>query len=474
MTKHPPYLHVFLCLFVCGCDQGNKQDGNAVGGNPLDAKLGSGGLTSYGGSITMGGNVNEGTGAGGKVASNGGFADTGGTMAIGGKIASGGNTLGGSQRTVGNESGGALSAGRMADGGSTSEGGSSKGGSPAMGGNATGGIQGSGGTYAGGSQNSSSGVVGKPIGFATLNGGTVGGKAGTTVTAKTYADLKNYAESEAAYTILVDGTISNGAHGGKIVVKSNKSIVGIGRTAFLDGIGLDIKDVSNIILQNFRISLIGVTTRTDTPGVYSASGGNILVNGGDAIGISGSSKNIWIDHCEVFSEDPTSQKSIDLYDGLIDIKGQSGFITISWTYWHDHHKGGLVGASDTDLYADRKVTYHHNYYKNVKLRVPMYRGSVGHFFNNYIVGAKDASEIRAGTCMRMEKNYYESLNYSIYTPADSPGKTERIDNIEVSRSSRAYPGNCAADIPYPYSEVLTTNTEDVKTIVPQGAGVGKL
>jgi pectate lyase len=104
----------------------------------------------------------------------------------------------------------------------------------------------------------------------------------------------------------------------------------------------------------------------------------------------------------------------------------------------------------------------------------MYRGAVGHFFNNYIVGATDATEIRAGTCVRVEKNYYEALHYSIYTPSDSPGNTERIDNIEVMRTTRAYPSNCTADIPYVYSDVLTTTTADVKTVVPRSAGVGKI
>src|SRR5262249_41036871 len=117
----------------------------------------------------------------------------------------------------------------------------------------------------------------------------------------------------------------------------------------------------------------------------------------------------------------------------------------------------------------------HNYYNNVKLRIPMYRGAVGHFFNNYIVAATDASEIRAGTCLRVEKNYYEALHFSIYSPTDAPGSTERIDNIEVSRTtSRAYPANCVADIPYAYADVLTGNTADVKTTVPGMAGVGKI
>lgn len=301
-----------------------------------------------------------------------------------------------------------------------------------------------------------------PIGFASLNGGTTGGKNGTTVSVNNYADLKRYAESTTAYTILINGTITNGSSGGQIRVGSNKSLIGVGNTAFLSGIGLDIGgSTSNVIVRNLKMTLIGVSTPSN-------------INGGDVIGISGSAHNIWIDHCELYSEDPNTQTNIDKYDGLIDIKGQTGFITLSYNYLHDHHKGGLVGAADDDLFANRKVTMHHNYYKNVKLRVPMYRGATGHFFNNYIVGAKDATEIRANTCVRVERNYYESLHYSIYTTSDSPGKTERIGNIEVSRTSRAYPSNCTADIPYNYSSVLISNTEDVKTKVPQSAGVGKI
>jgi len=299
------------------------------------------------------------------------------------------------------------------------------------------------------------------VGFATQNGGTTGGTGGTTVTASTYADLKKYAESADRLVILVKGTITNGAAGGQIRVKANKSILGVGSTAFLQGVGIDIGSQNNVIVRNLKMTLVGTTTPAS-------------VNGGDVISIYGTSKNVWIDHCELYSEDPSVQTDKDKYDGLLDIKGQTGFITLSWNYLHDHHKGGLVGAADDDLYADRKVTMHHNHYSKVLLRVPMYRGSTGHFFNNYVSGAKDATEIRAGTCVRVEKNYYESLNYSIYTPSDSPGKTERIDNVEVKHASRAYPGACTADIPYAYATALTSVTNDVKTIVPQYAGVGKI
>jgi pectate lyase len=104
----------------------------------------------------------------------------------------------------------------------------------------------------------------------------------------------------------------------------------------------------------------------------------------------------------------------------------------------------------------------------------MYRGATGHFFNNYINRAKKASEIRNGACVRIERNYYEDLTFSIYNPNDYPGAVEMIDNIEIGGSDRPYPKDCKADIPYSYDHVLTQNTEDVKTVVPAGAGVGKL
>jgi pectate lyase len=418
------------------------------------------GATSACGTETPGG-----AGTGGVTNGSGGAANTGGTATTGGAVTTGGTqtttggrAAGGSTAVTGGTASGGVATGGSATGGKAT-GGTATGG-VATGGTATGGRASGGTTGTGGSQGTCG--TAKPIGFATLNGGTTGGLGGQTVTVTTFADLKSYAESATAYIIMVQGTISNGASGGQVKIKSNKSIIGIGSTAYLSGIGLDISGSnSNIIIQNLRLSLTGVTTPS-------------AVNGGDVIGISGTSKNIWIDHCELFSENPDVQTNIDLYDGLIDIKAQTGFITISWCYLHDHHKGGLVGAADDDLFSDRKVTLHHNYYNKVKLRIPMYRGAVGHFFNNYIVGATDATEIRAGTCVRVEKNYYEALHYSIYTPSDSPGSTERIDNIEVSRTSRAYPANCTADIPYSYPDALTSTTNDVKTVVPQCAGVGKI
>lgn len=176
------------------------------------------------------------------------------------------------------------------------------------------------------------------------------------------------------------------------------------------------------------------------------------MNGGDAIVINGTSKNVWIDHCELYSEDPAVQTNIDKYDGLLDIRDQTGFITVSWSYFHDHHKGCLVGASDSDLYADRKITYHHNYFRKIVKRMPMYRGATGHFFNNYVNGVPttEASFVVKDTCLRVERNVYENVKYAIYS-GDSPGKAQRIDNIATQSrvGRRAAPPTSPMTTPQP-------------------------
>jgi pectate lyase len=453
----------------CSEDGSTAPTNESINGGASSERAGAAG--SAAGTPAHGGNA--GAPAAGDAGTSAGALPGVGGAALGGA----GPELGGASGGGNSGKGGAVGGAAGSAGGSAGGGGNAgEGGADLLGGRAGEGNAGAGGS--GASAGNPSTGASTPIGFATLNGGTTGGLGGQTVTASSYADLKSYAESSDAYVILIEGTISNGPDGGKISVKSNKSLIGVGNAAFLDGVGIEINNSNNVVVRNLRVSLTGVTTRTDKAGVYSSTGDEgmpqILVNGGDAISIAGTSKNIWIDHCEIFAEDPDAQPNKDLYDGLIDIKGQTGFITISFCYFHDQHKGGLVGASDSDVFADRKITFHHNHYDQVKLRVPMYRGSVGHFFNNYVVGATDATEIRADTCLRVEKNYYEPLHYSIYTTSDAPGRSERIDNIEVDRSSRDYPDDCSADIPYDYSSVLTESTADVKTLVPSAAGVGKI
>jgi len=42
----------------------------------------------------------------------------------------------------------------------------------------------------------------------------------------------------------------------------------------------------------------------------------------------------------------------------------------------------ILGSSDTDNF-DRKVTFHHNWYRNIKSRLPLNRFGNAHVYNNY-------------------------------------------------------------------------------------------
>lgn len=61
------------------------------------------------------------------------------------------------------------------------------------------------------------------VGYATLNGGTTGGKGGKVTTVTTLAALTSAAAGDTAGIVLISGTISGA---GNVKVGSNKSIIG--------------------------------------------------------------------------------------------------------------------------------------------------------------------------------------------------------------------------------------------------------
>lgn len=196
-------------------------------------------------------------------------------------------------------------------------------------------------------------------GFADVSGkglnATTGGAGGTTVTVKTFADLKKYSESTAAYIIIVEGAISGS---GSISIKSNKTIQGKGKTAKLTGFSLGMNSVSNIIISDLYI----------TGGVDGIAARN--------------THHLWIDHCEVW----------DCSDGLIDITVASSFCTVSWCKLYyvnqtDHRLACLIGNGGGTAPGDwgnNKVTYHHNWFgSKVDQRQPRLMYGQGHVYNNY-------------------------------------------------------------------------------------------
>jgi len=314
-------------------------------------------------------------------------------------------------------------------------------------------------------------VANQLVGFAAENGGTTGGQAGRTVTATTLEELTKYAKSDDPLIIWIDRTISAGSQGASVNVKSNKTLLGVGSAGFLEGVGLHLSGTKNVIIQNLKLTMSTVTN------TYSNDENRqqVAVNDGDCVSILGASSNIWVDHCEFYNLDPTKQLNQDLYDGLVDAKDESEYITLSWNYFHDHHKAHLIGSSAKDNH-DRKMTFHHNYYDNITERTPSYRFGTAHVFNNYYRHVYYSGvNSRMGACLRVENNYFEDDRDPIISKnSPIPGQWNVSGNLFTgSTGSQPTTSTCSFTPPYSYAAALD-EAKEVKQKVMQGAGVGKL
>jgi pectate lyase len=296
------------------------------------------------------------------------------------------------------------------------------------------------------------------IGFAALNGGTTGGEGGTTVTVSTGTALQDAIKNKdpnTPLTIYVDGTITpSNSSDSKINVKdtSDISILGVGTKGEFDGIGIKITRANNIIIRNLTIHHVDIGDK-------------------DAIGIEGPASNIWVDHNELYNSLDVDK---DYYDGLFDVKGDGAeYITFSYNYVHDSWKTMLVGSSDSDNY-DRKITYHHNRIENAYSRVPSFRFGQGHIFNNYYYNVLSSGiNSRMGATLKIEHNHFENVNDPIvYLYSNDPGYWD-VTNNKFVNCTGSQPTTSTISYTPPYSYTLDA-VDDVKNIVLQNAGVGKI
>ncbi len=296
-------------------------------------------------------------------------------------------------------------------------------------------------------------------GFATVGTSTTGSNNKNIVTADTLEELTKALSSEEPTTVHISKKISGGTTGASLRVKSDKTIIGVGSDAFLEGVGLHLSKVSNVIIRNIKFTMSSVDKE------------HHKINDGDCITIE-NAKHVWIDHNEFFAIDPHVQKDKDLFDGLVDIKDESEYITVSWNYFHDHWKCNLVGHSDTDNF-DRKITFSHNHWKNINSRTPSYRFGTGHIYNNYFESLLETGiHSRMGACLLIEKNYFENCSSPLTNDAKTPGKWHLNDNY-FHDIKGVTPTDSTCDLSVPYKYVLEDKMS-VKETVLQYAGVGKI
>ena len=179
------------------------------------------------------------------------------------------------------------------------------------------------------------------------------------------------------------------------VEHDNISVIGIpgdhSEVPTLNGGWLMFRGQMNIIVRNLRIvnatdfwtsfeSCDSGTTDRDYCAWNAEPDGMTLDN----------SSRAWIDHCE-FTDGPdfngtNPDKTLyKMYDGLLDIKNGSDFITLSYNRFSNHNKAMLVGATDSPD-GDYDITFHHNLISYVQQRMPRVRNGRVHVLNNHYVG----------------------------------------------------------------------------------------
>lgn len=249
-----------------------------------------------------------------------------------------------------------------------------------------------------------------PIGYAAEAGGTTGGEGGSTVAEhllSEYADSSGLSPSEALYQLLkdhqkseeeglivyVDLSLSQeGLKESKLDIKDveNVSVLGVGDAGELDGVGFKVTRSQNIIIRNLTI--------------HHVSEGE-----GDAIEVTDNSSHVWIDHNDLSSE-RDNEPDKDHYDGLVDIKRNSEYITVSWNNIHDHWKTSLIGHNDSADQAPDKITYHNNAFTSLNTRVPLIRHADVHLLNNVFTDINgSAINARMGARVLVEGNWFENV-----------------------------------------------------------------
>lgn len=287
-------------------------------------------------------------------------------------------------------------------------------------------------------------------GYATVqhDNGTpyllIGGALGDTVRVDNLGDLKTHLTSSEPKIVVLTSHITSTSDD-EIRIASDKTLLGEGE-AHIEGIMVSIQDARNIIIRDMTFSKVVQF---------------------DEMEINANSKNIWIDHCEFFTD---LDHDVDYYDGLLDIKNQSKYITVSWSKFHDHQKCILISSGDSQV-GDTviRVSFHHNYFYDAGSRLPSIRFGKAHIFNNYYKNISTGVNTRMEACVRVEKNYFEDAGTGVgmlYSP--TPGAVELIDNIFENTSYSDSP-TCGLDVPYEYEDLLVEPSE-LPDLIPANAG----
>ncbi len=326
-----------------------------------------------------------------------------------------------------------------------------------------------------------------------------GGAGGTEITLSSLEDLESYKDvlsSNEPYVVTVNGTITTADNVSvKYTIGSNKTFISGSTQGRFKNIQLNLEG-KNYIVKNI---MFGEVIADD----YYKGSAN------DALGLSGV-EYAWIDHCEfqshltpqnndgtplVYADEyaagHTSTTEIewakDFYDGLLDIKNGSRYITISNCYFHDHYKACLCGSSDVSENGDTamRLTFFGNYWENINSRQPLFRYGKAHIYGSYFYStlkiessnySSTGINCRAGSELYIDNNSFVNIKTPVGYYNDTTGvKTGywTVDgNIAVyGDENRSVSANASSYVP-PYSWTKYDASALAET-VPVNAGVNK-
>ena len=272
----------------------------------------------------------------------------------------------------------------------------------------------------------------------------------------------------------------------KIPVGSNTTIVGLpGTGATIRGGNLVIQNVSNVIVRNIRFE----NTFDYFPQWDPTDGAEGNWNSQyDSISIKNAT-NVWIDHNTFTDGDRQGYdyyfgRKYQMYDGFLDITNSADLVTVSYNVFENHDKVSLVGGSDSYAADEGKlrVTFHHNYYKNVGQRAPRVRFGQVHVYNNYYDSSSNANDSYLYAIgVGYKSQVYAENNYFVIDPDTKAENLIQINGGERMTDHGTVLNGAAVDItdaypelkPVEWTPVLFTHIDDsndVPSIVLAQAG----
>jgi pectate lyase len=245
-----------------------------------------------------------------------------------------------------------------------------------------------------------------------------------------------------------------------ILVKSNKTLIGRGKTATITGATLYLQaGVSNVIVQNLTLQDVNPS----------------LIEAGDAITIDGAN-HVWVDHC-------TFRR---ISDGFVDVVNTVDTIlprdiTISWNHFDGSNEYACSKQHNyTNTIENGTVTFHHNLYDHTLGCSPkVSQTSKTHIFNSYwlnvlyySIQVADTAQatIQGNDFDTSKKPYYGSDSCLTKSPSCAI-EVPTLNQFEgISSTESQDTGGTVSALPYDSTTCPIDDKSVVKAEVLAGAG----